>query len=212
MAKKLESKFWQEVKQNTPGISWTRLESWASAGVPDLLGYNKKGHFFTVELKVTRRNFVTFSPHQISFHSRHPENSFILIKHLGHGCLKLVPGSMLACLLEEGFACLSVDRARWSTVLACLLACWANACVLLACKSSGFMGAWAKAAGSWGLAQTLVFGICHVLNISRPAAPTVAALASLIWGRAGLHLSRYGRRPRPPLGCWSVNLRCWNSY
>ena len=46
MAKKLESKFWQEVKQNTPGISWTRLESWASAGVPDLLGYNKKGHFF----------------------------------------------------------------------------------------------------------------------------------------------------------------------
>ena len=79
MAKKLESKFWQEVKQNTPGISWTRLESWASAGVPDLLGYNKKGHFFTVELKVTRRNFVTFSPHQISFHSRHPENSFIFL-------------------------------------------------------------------------------------------------------------------------------------
>ena len=123
MAKKLESKFWQEVKQNTPGISWTRLESWASAGVPDLLGYNKKGHFFTVELKVTRRNFVTFSPHQIAFHSRHPENSFILIKHLGHGCLKLVPGSMLACLLDEGFACLSVDRARWSTVLESLLAC-----------------------------------------------------------------------------------------
>jgi len=132
MAKKLESKFWQEVKQNTPGISWTRLESWASAGVPDLLGYNKKGHFFTVELKVTRRNFVTFSPHQISFHSRHPQNSFILVKHLGHGCLKLVPGSMLACLLDEGFACLSVDRARWSTVLESLLACWSNACVLLA--------------------------------------------------------------------------------
>ena len=123
MAKKLESKFWQEVKQNTPGISWTRLESWASAGVPDLLGYNKKGHFFTVELKVTRSNKVTFSPHQIAFHSRHPENSFILAKHLGHRCLKLVPGSMLACLLDEGFACLSVDRARWSTVLACLLAC-----------------------------------------------------------------------------------------
>ena len=123
MAKKLESKFWQEVKKNTPEISWTRLESWASAGVPDLLGYNKKGHFFTVELKVTRRNFVTFSPHQIAFHSRHPENSFILIKHLGHRCLKLVPGSMLACLLDEGFACLSIDRARWSTVLERLLAC-----------------------------------------------------------------------------------------
>jgi len=36
---------------------------------------------------------------------------------------KLVPGSMLACLLDEGFACLSVDRARWSTVLERLLAC-----------------------------------------------------------------------------------------
>ena len=45
------------------------------------------------------------------------------IKHLGHGGLKLVPGSMLACLLDEGFACLSVDRARWSTVLESLLAC-----------------------------------------------------------------------------------------
>jgi hypothetical protein len=39
---KPESKFWQEVKKNIKGISFTRLESWASAGVPDLLCYNKK--------------------------------------------------------------------------------------------------------------------------------------------------------------------------
>ena len=32
---KPESKFWQEVKKNITGISFTRLESWASAGVPD---------------------------------------------------------------------------------------------------------------------------------------------------------------------------------
>ena len=120
---KPEARLYQLVKKQFSNIIWTRLENSIVAGVPDLLGYNKKGHFFTVELKVTRRNFVTFSPHQISFHSRHPENSFILIKHLGHGCLKLVPGSMLACLLDEGFACLSIDRARWSTVLERLLAC-----------------------------------------------------------------------------------------
>jgi hypothetical protein len=49
---KPESKFWHEVKNNLKDISFTRLESWASAGVPDLLCYNKNGTFFTVELKV----------------------------------------------------------------------------------------------------------------------------------------------------------------
>jgi hypothetical protein len=38
---KPESKFWQQVKKNTPKIKWTRLESWTSFGVPDLLGYHE---------------------------------------------------------------------------------------------------------------------------------------------------------------------------
>ena len=109
MAKKLESKFWQEVKQHTPGISWTRLESWASAGVPDLLGYNKKGHFFTVELKVTRSNKVTFSPHQIAFHKSHPKKTFILVRTLGPRSLKLVPGSVIHELW-------SVGHGAWSSI------------------------------------------------------------------------------------------------
>ena len=109
MAKKLESKFWQEVKQNTPGISWTRLESWASAGVPDLLGYNKKGHFFTVELKVTKGNKVHFSPHQIAFHKAHPKNTFILARTLGPCSLKLIPGAMIHELLAKG-------HGAWSSV------------------------------------------------------------------------------------------------
>jgi len=122
MAKKLESKFWQEVKKNTPEISWTRLESWASAGVPDLLGYNKKGHFFTVELKVTRSNKVAFSPHQIAFHSRHPHNSFILVKALDPWSVKLVPGTMILELFRKGFDC-AVDHDTWTTVHARLSAC-----------------------------------------------------------------------------------------
>jgi hypothetical protein len=92
---KPESKFWQEVKKNITGISFTRLESWASAGVPDLLCYNKNGKFFTIELKVTKGNSIRFSPHQISFHIKHPKNSFILKKALGPCTVKLYEGSKI---------------------------------------------------------------------------------------------------------------------
>ena len=39
-------------QENTPKISWTRLESWASYGVPDLLGYHDSCGFFMCELKI----------------------------------------------------------------------------------------------------------------------------------------------------------------
>jgi hypothetical protein len=39
---KAESKLWQKVKKNTPNIIWTRVESWASFGFPDLVGYTEK--------------------------------------------------------------------------------------------------------------------------------------------------------------------------
>jgi hypothetical protein len=90
---KLESKFWLEVKKNITGISFTRLESWASAGVPDLLCYNKNQKFFTIELKVSSSQGMRFSPHQISFHIKHPKNSFILQKALGPCSIKLYEGS-----------------------------------------------------------------------------------------------------------------------
>jgi len=105
---KPESKFWQEVKKNITGISFTRLESWASAGVPDLLCYNKNGKFFTIELKVTRGEYPTFSPHQISFHIKHPKNSFILKKALGPLSIKLYEGSQIMQLkTREPCACIA---------------------------------------------------------------------------------------------------------
>ena len=118
-----ESKLWQKVKKNTPNIIWTRVESWASFGFPDLVGYTEKRGFFTMELKVTKSKKVSFSPHQIAFHKTHPHNTFILARTLGQGSLKLVPGSMLDDLLREGFACSSIARASWPTVLARLSAC-----------------------------------------------------------------------------------------
>ena len=51
-----------------------------SFGTPDLLGYNDNYTFFTVELKVARGNKITFSPHQIAYHFKHPKNNFICVK------------------------------------------------------------------------------------------------------------------------------------
>ena len=99
---KPETKFWHELKRITPQITWTRIENTRAFGTPDLLGYNTSGHFFTVELKVTRSNSVRFSPHQISFHYTHPKNTFIMVKHLGPCAVKLYEGSRIMELVACG--------------------------------------------------------------------------------------------------------------
>jgi len=99
---KPETKFWHELKRITPQIKWTRLENSSVFGTPDLLGYNSFRHFFTVELKVTKRNKIRFSPHQISFHIRHPKNSFILVNALGPRAVKLYEGSQIMELVDSG--------------------------------------------------------------------------------------------------------------
>ena len=77
---KPESKLYQKFKKNTPSILWSRLESWSSFGVPDLLGYNNLCGFFMVELKFTQSNKIKFSPHQILFHTTRNERNFILVE------------------------------------------------------------------------------------------------------------------------------------
>jgi len=108
-----EAKLYQKFKKRLPKISWIRLENNSLLGTPDLLGYNTSGHFFTVELKVTKSNKVRFSPLQISLHVRHPNNSVICIEHLGSGAVKLFRGSQIleleACGLSLEACCLSLD-------------------------------------------------------------------------------------------------------
>ena len=99
---KNETKFWHEIKKNTPKISWTRIENSSAFGTPDLLGYNSNSHFFTVELKVTKSNRETFSPHQIAFHVKHPNNTFILTKHLVSRDVKLYEGKDIMKLVACG--------------------------------------------------------------------------------------------------------------
>ena len=109
---KPETKFWHELKRNTPQIKWTRIENTGSFGTPDLLGYNTFGHFFTVELKVTRSRKIRFSPHQIAFHKLHPKNTFIMVKHLTSCDVKLYEGSKIeqlaACGLKLDACCLGL--------------------------------------------------------------------------------------------------------
>ena len=97
-----ERKLYQDLKKNTKGIIWNRIENLSLLGMPDVLGYNNSGVFFTVELKVTKGNKVKFSPHQIAFHKSHPKKTFILVRTLGPCSLKLVPGSEIHDLWSKG--------------------------------------------------------------------------------------------------------------
>ena len=104
---KNERQLWKKLKDETPEISWIRIENWALPGTPDLLGYNANGTFFTVELKFTKVHSVRLSPHQISFHVKHKKNTFILVActlKLEHFCL--YPGSLI---LELNYAGLKLD-------------------------------------------------------------------------------------------------------
>ncbi len=99
---KNESELWQYLKKKTPNIKWTRIENTSHFGTPDLLGYNKNKTFFTVELKVTKRHQLKFSPHQIAFHIRHPKNSFILARQLAEQSIKLYEGHQIESLATRG--------------------------------------------------------------------------------------------------------------
>ena len=98
---KPESKFWKLIKKNTPKIQWTRLESWSSFGVPDLLGYNNNCGFFMVELKVTKSKKVHFSPHQRLFHLTRTKRNFILLRDASLGAIKLYESSAIPGLLTD---------------------------------------------------------------------------------------------------------------
>ena len=94
-----EKKFWYEIKtyntKNNCELSFTRVENTASWGTPDILGYNRNRHFFTIELKVTKTNKVRLSPHQIAFHVKHPDNTYILVKAFSLNLVKLYEGKVI---------------------------------------------------------------------------------------------------------------------
>ena len=89
-----EAKFYQQIKRNFKQLSLIRIENSSLLGTPDLLVYNTSGNFCTLEIKVTKSKKLRFSPHQIAFHVRHPDNTFIIAKTLGPCTPKTSPISM----------------------------------------------------------------------------------------------------------------------
>jgi hypothetical protein len=114
-----EQKLYKKLKESTPQIIWNRVENLSIPGMPDLLGYNTSGVFFTVELKVTKGRKIRFSPHQIAFHVTHPNNTFIIAESLGPRTRNRFQMFRGACILdlsgrglELDACCLGLDSIR----------------------------------------------------------------------------------------------------
>jgi len=114
-----EVKLYKKLKAFTPQIIWNKIENLSIPGMPDLLGYNRSGTFFTVELKVTKSKKIRFSPHQIAWHVTHPNNSYILVAALGPRAVnrfQMFRGSrimeLVACGLKLEACCLGLEACR----------------------------------------------------------------------------------------------------
>jgi len=114
-----EVKLYKKLKAFTPQIIWNRIENLSIPGMPDLLGYNTSGTFFTVELKVTKSRKLKFSPHQIAWHVQHPNNSYILVQARGPRAVdryQMFRGSRImelaACGLKLDACCLGLEACR----------------------------------------------------------------------------------------------------
>ena len=117
-----EAKFYQQIKKNFKSLSLIRIENSSLLGTPDLLVCNTSGYFCTIELKVTKGNKIRFSPHQIAFHKRHPNNTFIMVKALGPLPPKTSPISMYrGSRIRELAACGLKLAACYSGLEACRL-------------------------------------------------------------------------------------------
>ena len=92
----LERDLYKKLKREIKSISWIRLENRVLLGTPDLLAYSPNEHFFTLELKVAKSNKVQLSPHQVSFHVKHKNNSFVLVAcDPKLGSYRLYPGARI---------------------------------------------------------------------------------------------------------------------
>ena len=114
-----EAKLYKKLTKEWKEFTFTRLENISLLGTPDLLVCNNNGHFFTIELKVTKGNKLKFSPHQIAWHYKHPDNTFIIAEALGPRAVnrfQMFRGSRIMELdalgLKLDACCLGLDACR----------------------------------------------------------------------------------------------------
>jgi len=97
-----ESTFWKNIKSITPNIFWTRMETYGTPGIPDLLGVClspklKRNVSFWCELKIAKGNQLNLSPFQISWNIKRYslcKDNFILAK---------IPDTRQVCLWSGEF-------------------------------------------------------------------------------------------------------------
>jgi hypothetical protein len=81
-----ESTFWKNIKAITPNIFWTRIETYGTPGLPDLLGvymHEPRNISFWCELKIAKGNQLLLSPFQISWNVKRfslCQDNFIMAK------------------------------------------------------------------------------------------------------------------------------------
>ena len=124
MTVKTETNFYKTFKRclenGTEKYIITRIESYVTPGFPDCLIYHEDIGFFTVELKVVRRNKkgigkVAVSPLQIAWntlHAAHNAPSFIMIYDPGKRLTKLFSSAKLLELRDNDYD--SVDGGLWT--------------------------------------------------------------------------------------------------
>jgi len=115
MTVKTETNFYKNLKKCLESgdneFIITRIESYATPGFPDCLIYHNDLGFFTIELKVVRRNnkgigSVLVSPLQMSWHTLHVMHGapvYILVYDPGKGIVNLFEGDKLPKLRKLPF-------------------------------------------------------------------------------------------------------------
>ena len=127
MSVKTETNFYKSLKKFLESGSKkyiiNRIESYVTPGFPDCLIYHNDVGFFTLELKVVRRNKkgigrVLVSAFQAAWntlHMIHGAPVFILIHDPGRESTKLFPSSKLLELRDKSYD--SVDGGLWAGAL-----------------------------------------------------------------------------------------------
>jgi Holliday junction resolvase len=103
MSAKPESRLWKTLRDGLTDVHWTRIESWAAPGVPDVNGCAEFGEFW-IELKVIKNNRIKLSPHQIAWHTlrtRIGGRSYILAREAAKTPLILFSGEQAKDLHDK---------------------------------------------------------------------------------------------------------------
>ena len=125
-----EKNLYNQLKNNTKSVIWTRIETSTGLGVPDLFGFYKRG--FWLELKQIINNKLNFSAHQIAWIHRHYSAGcpvFVLARDPLTKGAKLFSGSIVRdpCSISDKSPLCSITRSTtnpgWDLLMH-LLAAW----------------------------------------------------------------------------------------